>query len=116
MCARTTVQSSGCPLLSRHGGLIAAVLLIPSALSPFCGPLPFRPSNERIRVPVLALFGADDPMVPVEASVTVYREAVQPKLLTVAVFPGADHRIQTGNPRRLADGYLETLTSFALQA
>jgi hypothetical protein len=27
-----------------------------------------------------------------------------------------DHRIQTGDPPGLADGYLETLTSFALQA
>ena len=75
-----------------------------------------RPALERIQVPILALFGADDPLVPVEASVTVYREAVQPELLTVAVFPGADHRMQTGSPHRLADGYLETLTSFALRA
>jgi Phage integrase, N-terminal SAM-like domain len=37
-------------------------------------------------------------------------------LLTLAVFPDADHRIQTGNPLRLAHGYLETLTSFVLQA
>jgi pimeloyl-ACP methyl ester carboxylesterase len=75
-----------------------------------------RHALERIRVPVLALFGANDPLVPVEASVTVYREAVLPDLLTLAVFPGADHRIQTGDPPRLADGYLVTLTSFVLQA
>jgi pimeloyl-ACP methyl ester carboxylesterase len=75
-----------------------------------------RLALERIRVPVLALFGADDPLVPVEASVTVYREAVQPELLSIAVFPRADHRMQTGDPARLADGYLETLTSFVLQA
>jgi len=74
-----------------------------------------RPALERIHVPILALFGADDPLVPVEASVTVYREAVQPDLLTLAVFPAADHRIQTGNPPRLADGHLETLTSFVLR-
>jgi pimeloyl-ACP methyl ester carboxylesterase len=75
-----------------------------------------RAALERIRVPVLALFGADDPLVPVAASVTVYREAVEPDLLSVAVFPGADHRIQTGDPSRLAEGYLETLTSFVLQS
>jgi len=74
-----------------------------------------RPALERIHVPILALFGADDPLVPIEASVTVYREAVQPDLLTLAVFPAADHRIQTGNPPRLADGHLETLTSFVLR-
>jgi hypothetical protein len=37
-------------------------------------------------------------------------------LSTLAVFPGADHRIQAGNPLRLARGCLETLTSFVLQA
>jgi len=75
-----------------------------------------RAALERVRVPVLCLFGADDPLVPVRASVTVYREAVQPELLSVAVFPGADHRMQTGDPPLLAEGYLETLTSFVLQA
>jgi pimeloyl-ACP methyl ester carboxylesterase len=48
-----------------------------------------RPALERIRVPVLALFGRDDRLVPVPESVAVYREAVRPELLTVAVFPGA---------------------------
>jgi pimeloyl-ACP methyl ester carboxylesterase len=75
-----------------------------------------RAALERIRVPVLALFGADDPLVPVTASVTVYREAVQPELLSVAVFPGADHRMQTRDSSRLTGRYLETLTSFVLQA
>lgn len=73
-----------------------------------------RPALERIGVPVLALFGADDALVPVDASVAVYREAVQPELLTVAVFAGADHRLQVGDPARLADGYLERLATFAL--
>jgi pimeloyl-ACP methyl ester carboxylesterase len=75
-----------------------------------------RPALERIAVPVLALFGADDRLVPVEQSVAVYREAVRPDLLMVAVFPGADHRVQTGDPPRLVDGYLETLTGFVLEA
>ena len=75
-----------------------------------------RPALERIRVPLLAVFGADDALVPVEASVSVYREAVQPRLLTVAVLPGADHRIHSGEPPRLADGYLEMLADFVLGA
>lgn len=75
-----------------------------------------RPALERIGIQVLALFGADDPIVPVDDSVAVYREAVRPDLLTVAVFPGADHRIQAGDPPRLADGYVEQLSSFALAA
>ena len=71
-----------------------------------------RPALERIDVAVLALFGGDDTIVPVEDSVAVYREAVRPGLLTVAVFDDGNHRIQTGDPPLLADGYLETLTSF----
>lgn len=75
-----------------------------------------RPALERIRVPVLALFGAEDSIVPVEASVSVYREAVRTELLTVEVIAGGDHRVQTGDPPALADGYLERLTDFVLQA
>ena len=75
-----------------------------------------RPALERIRVPLLALFGADDTIVPVEASVDVYREAVRPELLTVAVLPGGDHRLQTGDPPALANGYLGTLSSFVVSA
>ena len=75
-----------------------------------------RPALERIQVPVLALFGADDRLVSVEESVAVYWEAVAPELLRVAVFPGADHRMRVGDPPRLSDGYLETLTNFVLQA
>jgi len=57
-----------------------------------------RPALERIQVPLLALFGADDRIVPVDESVAVYREAVGPDLLTAAVFPGGDHRVQYGDP------------------
>lgn len=75
-----------------------------------------RPALERIEVPLLALFGADDPIVPVRESIAVYREAISPELLTVKVFPGGDHRLQTGDPPVLVDGYLETLASFVLRA
>ena len=71
-----------------------------------------RPALERIDVPVLALFGGDDAIVPVDESVAVYEEAVAPERLTVAVFPGADHRVQVGEPPRLADGYLDALSAF----
>src|SRR5437016_14605668 len=51
----------------------------------------FEPRSrlKRVQVPLLALFGGDDPIVPVAESVRAYREAVRPELLTVAVFPGA---------------------------
>ena len=65
-----------------------------------------RPRLERVAVPLLATFGADDPIVPVDESVRVFREAVPPELLTVAVFRGAGHRPAD------AHGYLETLSSF----
>ena len=71
-----------------------------------------RPALERIRVPVLALFGGDDTIVPIDESVAIYQAAVRPELLTVAVFPGGDHRLNVGDPPHLAEGYLETLASF----
>jgi pimeloyl-ACP methyl ester carboxylesterase len=75
-----------------------------------------RPALERVEVPLLALFGAEDPIVPVEESVAVYRETVAPELLTVAVIAGGDHRVQSGEPPALADGYLEAVTAFILDA
>lgn len=71
-----------------------------------------RPALSRASVPVLALFGADDAVVPVAESVAAYRAAVRPDLLTVAVLPGGDHRLQRGEPPHLVDGYLDTLTGF----
>jgi hypothetical protein len=70
------------------------------------------PALERIQAPVLALFGEGDEIVPVAESVGVYRAAVRHELLTVVVFPGADHRVHIGEPPHMANGYLETLTSF----
>lgn len=75
-----------------------------------------RPALTRIAVPVLALFGRDDTIVPVDASVAVYRATVRPELLSVAVLSGGDHRVQTGEPPRLVDSYLETLSSFIARA
>ncbi|HEU4971631.1 MAG TPA: alpha/beta hydrolase [Gaiellaceae bacterium] len=75
-----------------------------------------RPALERITVPVLALFGSDDPIVPVAESVEVYRAAVPADLVRIEVFPGGDHRLQVGEPPRLADGYLETVSSFVFSA
>jgi pimeloyl-ACP methyl ester carboxylesterase len=71
-----------------------------------------RPALERIRMPILAVFGADDPITPVEASVAVLRDAVRPDLLRLEVFAGAGHRLETDEPPRLVDGYLDTLTAF----
>jgi pimeloyl-ACP methyl ester carboxylesterase len=75
-----------------------------------------QPGLERIEVPVLALFGAEDPITPVEDSVAVFREAVRSGLLQVEVYAGADHRLEIGDPPALVNGYLETLASFVLRA
>jgi uncharacterized protein len=71
-----------------------------------------RPALERIEVPVLAIFGSDDPIVPVDESVAAYRKAVRSDLLRVEVFPGGDHRVQRRDQPVLVEGYLETLASF----
>lgn len=73
-----------------------------------------RPALERIRVPTLAVLGADDPITPVEATVDVFREAVRPDLLQVEVFAGAGHRLEAGDGPTFVDGYLETLSAFIL--
>jgi pimeloyl-ACP methyl ester carboxylesterase len=65
-----------------------------------------------VTVPLLALFGADDDITPVDASVAGYRRAVCPDLLEVTVFPGADHRLQHGEAPTFVDGYLDSLTAF----
>ena len=75
-----------------------------------------RPALERIEVPVLALFGAEDPITPVEESVAVFREAVRPDLLQVEVFDRAGHRLEIGDPPAFVDGYFEVLASFIVEA
>ena len=74
-----------------------------------------RPALERTRVPLLALFGSDDDVVPVAESVSVLRAVVRPDLLTVDVLPG-DHRVQNGDPPATSARYLEALTSFVAAA
>jgi uncharacterized protein len=72
-----------------------------------------RPSLDRIDCPILALFGGDDHIVPVEESIAVYRAARQGRGgLTIHVFPGADHRCQVGDPPRLHDGYAPLLLAW----
>ncbi|MFL6239910.1 MAG: alpha/beta hydrolase family protein [Actinomycetes bacterium] len=66
--------------------------------------------------PQLALFGALDPLVPVPPSVEITTRAAAERAnpratLTIAVFPGADHRMAT-SADALAQGYLETITSW----
>jgi pimeloyl-ACP methyl ester carboxylesterase len=71
----------------------------------------------RLRCPVLAVFGRDDPIVPVEQSVSVFREAVDDHgALDVEVMPGAGHRLEVDPSGRLAPGYLEMLAAWIPRA
>jgi len=65
----------------------------------------------RLDVPLLAVFGADDGVVPVERSVAVLRETVRPGLLDVAVLPGGDHRLE-GSDDAFVPGYPDVVVEF----
>ena len=72
---------------------------------------------ERLQGLLVAVFGANDALVPIEASVTVYRERCSGAAYARGLprCGSSDTDRQSASPR-LAHGYLETLTSFVLQA
>lgn len=78
------------------------------------------PDALRLRCPHLAIFGADDEVVPVADSIRLFTAAACHRhrdsraTLTVEVFPGADHRVRTDGGTRLAPGYLDTLTRWII--
>lgn len=78
------------------------------------------PDAVRLRCPHLAIFGADDELVPVADSVRLFTDAACHRdrdgraTLTVEVFPGADHRVRTDGGTRLAPGYLDALTRWVV--
>lgn len=51
------------------------------------------PALRSLSVPLLAAFGAEDPVTPTAASLEVLRRETTPALLTAAVLPGGDHRM-----------------------
>jgi pimeloyl-ACP methyl ester carboxylesterase len=75
-----------------------------------------RPAMSAVRVPLLAVFGGDDNLVPVPESVRALRESVRHDVLTVKVFAGSDHRIHTTGTDNLANGYLHALATFVTSA
>jgi dienelactone hydrolase len=91
------------------------------------------PSWERVRCPVLAIFGEKDTSCPVERSVAVVRQGLERAGnadVTVKVFPGAAHGItaaDTGGPKEARErsrtrpkgadpefvpGYVETMSDW----
>jgi pimeloyl-ACP methyl ester carboxylesterase len=69
-------------------------------------------SLRKLRVPLLALFGAVDTVVPVDVSAERFRALVPRGLLSLRVIPEGDHRIQLPGTEAFAPGYLESLTAF----
>ncbi|WP_051772847.1 alpha/beta hydrolase family protein [Saccharothrix sp. NRRL B-16314] len=78
------------------------------------------PDALRLRCPHLAIFGADDAVVPVADSVRVFTAAARHPdrdnraTLTVEVFLGADHRVRIDGGTRLAPGYPDALTRWII--
>jgi len=67
----------------------------------------------RIHVPVLAIFGENDTLVPVEKSITIYRQYLGEagnQAFTYKVFANADHGIRIGGS--FADGYFDLMVNW----
>jgi len=67
------------------------------------------------RVPTLVIYGADDPLLPVDRSRAVFERALRGERRhphDFRVYEGADHNIQTPDGRVRAD-YLEEMTAWA---
>jgi pimeloyl-ACP methyl ester carboxylesterase len=66
----------------------------------------------RLTTPTLAIFGENDPLVPVRASVERYEKtaARTGRLQETLIFPGAGHRLQV--TAGFAPGYLARLSAW----
>jgi uncharacterized protein len=71
-----------------------------------------RHALETLRVPLLAVLGECDPIVPVTRSAAVFRAAVSPPLLDLHIVGGGDHRLQRPGSEEFAPGYLDTVAEF----
>ncbi len=93
-------------------------------LLPFAAHNAYEPAPvlERLRVPMLAVFGGADRIVPVEESVTAMREAFakgsNPELLTIRLFPGANHGVAVRDAEggwSAAPGYPSFVVDWVIQ-
>lgn len=80
------------------------------------------PALEKLTCPILAIFGADDVLVPTQASVTAYQAAFARsghQHHQIVVFPGADHGIRVPDPAtgrlRRAPGLFELITAWLVR-
>lgn len=65
-----------------------------------------------LRVPLLAILGSADNVVPVDACARVFRDLVQPELLTLRVMEGGNHRMRRAGSGDFVPEYLPTLVNF----
>lgn len=70
------------------------------------------PALADLDVPLLAIFGASDAVVPVADCVERLRRVVPSRLVHLDVVDGGDHRIQRDDTDEFVPGYLAALTAF----
>jgi pimeloyl-ACP methyl ester carboxylesterase len=66
-----------------------------------------------IDIPLLCVFGREDPLVPIDDSVEALRRLVSDRYLEVRVFDGAGHRLEPKGGHGFVDGYLDAIADFA---
>ena len=76
-----------------------------------------RPALEQLTCPLLAIFGEQDLVTPVEESVAVFRAARTGRSgeLHIATLAGGDHRLQIGEPPTLHPDYHQTLGDWIIR-
>jgi pimeloyl-ACP methyl ester carboxylesterase len=76
-----------------------------------------RPALERLTCPLLAIFGEQDLVTPVEESVAVFGAARAGRSgeLHIATLAGGDHRLQIGEPPTLHPDYHQTLGDWIIR-
>lgn len=70
---------------------------------------------EQLSCPILAIFGADDPRLPVADSVTAFEQALRRAAnpdVTIEVFAGADHQLRVAGGDAFVPGYLELVSDW----
>lgn len=73
---------------------------------------------ERVKCPVLAIFGAVDLLLPVDTSVSVFQQSLakaENKDVTIKVFADAGHLITNPVTEQLAPGFLDFITDWLKQ-
>jgi pimeloyl-ACP methyl ester carboxylesterase len=68
---------------------------------------------DQLTTPTLAIFGSDDPLIPIRASIARMRDTAQrtARFQQITVFPGASHRLQAETSP--APGYLACLSTWS---